>query len=162
MMEEENVNPDDPWGNLEKRPFTDEENVIFEAESYLSTDMESPVAVARLFLLALEDVEENAVSLDQLVAPRTRPYWGDFTAAKQLVDGIPDLGVSTQPILFDAFPRVAQVKILNNVGSGFVVSTPQSVVIPAIVTLAFSPSQSMWLVYQLGQPLEPERVAPVD
>ncbi|GAA0426541.1 hypothetical protein [Leifsonia naganoensis] len=160
-MDRDDQGSRDYWGRLEKRLPTAEEAVVREAEELLTPDMESPVTVARLFMLGLEDVDENAVALGQLVAPQTRSAWGDFTDAKAYLDAIPDPGISTTPILPAGYPDVAYVKIFNNVGSGFIVEQEQMVIIPAVVTLCRSNDGTGWYVYRMGDQPAPDTVEPM-
>lgn len=150
----------DQWEGLSKRPLTPEEEVLFEADVALGPDWSSPFSTASLFLTALQDPIENAVALGGLIAPSTRDAWGDFIELKFFLDSIEDLGMSSSPVFPSGNPGVAYVKLLRGVSESFVVTDEQLVMVPAVITLSFSQSRGMWLVYGVEDWISPERVAP--
>lgn len=155
-------NEDDAWGHVEKRPITDEEAVLIEAESLLEPDWSNPMSTVTTFLWAIGDPVANIDALRELVAPYTRDAWGDFTKVKEAYDAIEEPGLASRANVAPGYPGVAYAKILPRVSEGFIVSKEQAVETAMIITLTYSESRERWLVYSTGLPTPANEVAPGD
>jgi hypothetical protein len=128
-----------------------------------------PLNTAIAFMNAMDDPASNLELLSNLVTPESLPLWGDFSAAKAMLDAIEEQGFGSIVNRRPGAPDVGYFKILSGVSKAYEVTEEQEVHVPAMVTLvwrpeagaAFLPEPGMWLVHQIGDPAEPEDLSHV-
>lgn len=142
------VQPDDPW--FRQVPAE-------EAAASVGPDTaDNEVAVGKALAVSLlRPGGPDVATLELLVTPDSRPAWGDFRWATDLLAG---RGMSTSPQV--AAPDVAYIKYPPGMGTVQVHPDAPSFVMENVVvaTLVRSRRWHGWKVHGLGEPVPPERL----
>jgi hypothetical protein len=92
----------------------------------------------------------------QLVTPESLASWGDFTAARELLE---DTGMTTKADHPAA--GVAYVKFVSDMGESLMADSDVMIMARAVATLQFRPELDQWRVHQLGEYCLPEDLPPL-
>jgi hypothetical protein len=108
--------------------------------------------VARAFYLDLtDDAGAQLDDLKEMVTPESLDTWGDFSDARELLNGT---GMTTRTEI--PAPGVAHVKFVTDPGELLVSDGPTMIMARAIATLQFRPETGRWMVHHLGDYCLPE------
>jgi hypothetical protein len=130
----------DHWKNLAHRDTSDAE--AFAAGS--SLDPEGPAAAGMAFITALSQYDVR--TLRAITSPDSG--WGDFRAAHDLLEAIPDWGVGSVANYAVDRDDVAYMKILGNVTHNMQATEEDIVGAAAILTL-INPGTG-WIAHAIG------------
>ncbi|MDQ2876638.1 MAG: hypothetical protein M3Y33_18315 [Actinomycetota bacterium] len=141
--------PEDRPGGHGLVPASDEEVI---AGAVADNPPGSPWWTGRDFVNALthEDGPQLRV-LRQLVTPESLPAWGDFGAARELLDNVGMMSRAEYPA-----PGVAYVRYVSNPAQGLKADAPVMMMARAVATLQFRPEIDGWQVHALGDYCLPE------
>lgn len=108
---------------------------------------------AMAFLSKLEDEKVTPEDMQGIILQQTASDWGDFAEAKKFFDSLNDYGVATT-VSFNIHKDTARVKILENVGNGFVVEEEQ-LIAAYVITLTKDKHLNQWRVFAFGRAIDP-------
>lgn len=111
-----------------------------------------------MFCKALRNPVEYQTALTQLVTPESLNDWGDFAAAGELLESIPEVGFGTLTNQAYGAPDVRYFKILSGVGDAYMVVDEQPVMAAALLTMIWRPEHGRWMVHAMGDSLLPEHL----
>lgn len=93
----------------------------------------------------------------RLVTPESLASWGDFTAARDLLDNTAITSRADEPD-----PGVAYVKYITDPGQGLMADSDVPIMARAIATLQFRPELApQWRVHSLGDYVLAEDLPPL-
>ncbi len=122
------------------------------AEEFARNHPDSAWEAGRAFYLALTD--DDGPRLDDLtgmVTPESLAAWGDFSDARELLNGTGMTSRAQTPA-----PGVAYVKFVSDPGQVMVSDGYTPIMARAVATLQFRPETGQWQVHQLGDYCLPE------
>lgn len=104
----------------------------------------------------MDDAGPRLDDLPGMVTPESLAALGDFSAAREFLNGI---GMTTRADI--PAPGVAYVKFVSDPGQVMVSDGYTMIMARTVATLQFRPETGRWLVHQLGDYCLPEDLPPL-
>jgi hypothetical protein len=123
-----------------------------------SGNLQDAAEVARLFCEALMDPAHFRNTLESLVTPDSREYWGDFSVATRKLQQVPDWDTASVAEPAAGNPAVAYVGIFPSGAAGSMPYSGRPAGGGAVVTLVWRDHLGAWLVHAFGPPADPATV----
>ena len=145
------ITNDKYWSNLKGSDLKNEE-----VESALAGRPAEDIAILRMTLLFITELERNDYSvqrLEELVFPPTRSDWGDFSLAHDAVKRAKNIGWSTY-IEYNEQKDMAYVKLLQHVEEGFVIEGAHMIASDVAVVTLVNEKRYGWRIYKIGERAE--------
>ncbi|MBC1604506.1 hypothetical protein HCJ39_07245 [Listeria rocourtiae] len=136
------------WSNLVADEL--DVNKVDEFVQEVDQDQLMVMETATKFLTNL--ITGNLKHNKHLVHDSMTEAWGDFKDISTLIENM-DPGIGTT-VAFNGNRSVAYVKILKNVGKGFVISSPQ-LITSDVLTLIKEQTNGSWKIYSYGDRIDP-------
>lgn len=139
------------WENLVVEELDeDTKKEIIENKSQQDSDI---LDITKRFMYNLIDRKISYDDMKNIVYLPTIDNWKGFSDVCNYVNSLTGCGIGST-VKYNEYGDVAHVKILNNVGNGFLITKEQS--IPAdIVTLIVDEKTSQWRVISFGGSIDP-------
>lgn len=140
------------WGNLLAKTLEDDD--IAKIITQKNIDELQILRCTMGFLDKLSEGKTDNTDMQNIIYQPTKNDWGDFSKAKEHLISLGEVGFGTT-VKYNDKKNVAYVKVLKNVGDGFVVNSPQIISSVEFITLIKDPLLNEWRIFALGGMVNP-------